>query len=298
MRCHRHGGEGFEYDQCDMCQQAEIDGARSKREMEIAIAILENSRADREARERANTEAVEAAERASTDATKAAIEAAYLTNNPGDYECPTCKMISLRNNALRCPKCQKDVPANFWEILREKERAEALQMEERRRLEQAEQKLAEEKAAEEQRRAEEEHRKWLASPEYALEVERKKIASETALARAKLESEAAARIREKRKLEERLVGLGWAGGRIVVGIGLLLLPLYLINTDFTGDSAVHSIWDIAYRAFLASLMVTMPIVFIVGIYALITGLRRLLSAWWPAVLILLCGLVLVSVLLH
>lgn len=82
---------------------------------------------------------------------ESAVRAAYLTNNPGDYECPACKMVSLKYCASRCPKCQADVTSDFWGRIQEQERSER----------------------ERRQQAEEKRQKWLASPEHAAELKLK-----------------------------------------------------------------------------------------------------------------------------
>src|SRR4051794_33863624 len=39
---------------------------------------------------------------------------AYLINNPGDYACPKCLYITLKAEALRCPKCHADIETGYW----------------------------------------------------------------------------------------------------------------------------------------------------------------------------------------
>jgi hypothetical protein len=99
---------------------------------------------------------------------KLAVQMVYHTNNPGDYECPACRMISLKYLASRCPLCRSDVNSTFWERIQAREE-------------------------EERKDAERQHQTWLASPEYAKEQEEKKLAHEreflaakTAARRAKL----------------------------------------------------------------------------------------------------------------
>jgi len=47
--------------------------------------------------------------------------AAYASANPGDYECPRCRYISLKNKASRCPLCQGNVDADYWVEVRRNE---------------------------------------------------------------------------------------------------------------------------------------------------------------------------------
>ena len=68
--------------------------------------------------------------------------AAYKGANPGDYECPHCRYVSLKAGASRCPLCHGEVGSNYWS-------AEAKRQEARK----AEAVLAERAAAEVKRSA-------------------------------------------------------------------------------------------------------------------------------------------------
>lgn len=39
---------------------------------------------------------------------------AHGINNPGDYECPSCRFQTLRLDAARCPKCQSNISSDYW----------------------------------------------------------------------------------------------------------------------------------------------------------------------------------------
>ncbi len=43
---------------------------------------------------------------------------AYKQANPGDYTCPGCKFITLKHEAVRCPKCRWDIPPEYWSAIR------------------------------------------------------------------------------------------------------------------------------------------------------------------------------------
>jgi uncharacterized Zn finger protein (UPF0148 family) len=156
--CKLHGEYDDDYSNgCPDCQKAQEyseeateRAENTRKEMLEKLGELSEQRGENA---RANREAIE--------------RAAFLTNNPGEYECPKCKMISLKNGASCCPKCQKDVPENFWREIRAREYAEA----ERKKVEAERQREAKKIAAEK-------HQKWLASPEYALEQKNKQLASE------------------------------------------------------------------------------------------------------------------------
>jgi hypothetical protein len=62
----------------------------------------------------------------------------YKRNNPGDYQCPECLLISLVRGAMRCPLCHAVVGQGYWPPIYEKEEL------------QAEEKARREKAAEEE----------------------------------------------------------------------------------------------------------------------------------------------------
>jgi hypothetical protein len=42
-------------------------------------------------------------------------EAAFRAHNPGDFQCPSCMMISLKRGARRCPLCRSDITPSDWE---------------------------------------------------------------------------------------------------------------------------------------------------------------------------------------
>lgn len=138
--CSVHG-EHKDDDGCPACREAETHAEEASRELlESLNDISEQSAKSAQA------------------SAEAARHAAYLANNPGDYECPACKMTSLKPDASRCPMCQSDVPDGFWEQVQERERL----------------------AEQQRRQAEERRQKWLASPEYAKEQERSRLAVKAA----------------------------------------------------------------------------------------------------------------------
>lgn len=47
----------------------------------------------------------------------------YRATNPGEYECPHCRYVSLRRGASRCPLCQGSVHADYWSRVRAAEAA-------------------------------------------------------------------------------------------------------------------------------------------------------------------------------
>ena len=195
--------------QCSYCQDMErrhnelVDATEEQTEAEEAA-----SQQTREALEEHNRQ-IELASEAAAEATE---RAAYLINNPGDYECPACKMKSLKRDASRCPKCQEKVNEHYWEDIREEER------------------LAEERAAKKQRIEEEEHRKWLASPEYAMEQKQKKlaIAEQSRKAAEKLQA-----VRKNNRVTENVVAC-------ICGIlgFLVALLIHNVNPDGEGLAAV------------------------------------------------------------
>ncbi|MHB0997496.1 MAG: hypothetical protein ACYC2I_14115 [Elusimicrobiales bacterium] len=272
--CSTHGEYDDDYSNgCPDCQKLE---ERSQEAAERAEndnkELLEKLNEMSEQREAIARSSREATERASAEAAEAARDAAYLANNPGDYECPECRMISLKHLARRCPKCQSNISDSFWERIREQERLAAELAAEEKRL-----------AAEKQKIEEENRQKWLASPEYALEVERKKIASEAALAREKLESEAAARRHKaeegKRRRREILVVLRNGGILILVGIGLLhWFPSYVTSTLLSSASGHRG--SIVYGIFGMVILFFVSLMPLTGLCVLICGFGVLLFGWW------------------
>lgn len=81
---------------------------------------------------------------------------AYQANNPGDFECPYCLLVSLKRYARRCPICRGDVPQSYWQRVAESEEAKRQRNEEMRR-----------RAEDERKRKEAAHQAWIQSPEYA-----------------------------------------------------------------------------------------------------------------------------------
>jgi hypothetical protein len=106
----------------------------------------ECQRAEQRTRD-AEADAAEAARELAERVEELAAENTYRSNNPGDFECPYCLLISLKRGARRCPKCQHDIEGQYWDALRTRE------LEARKR---------EEAAREEKRRA---HEEWSRSPE-------------------------------------------------------------------------------------------------------------------------------------
>jgi RNA polymerase subunit RPABC4/transcription elongation factor Spt4 len=49
----------------------------------------------------------------------------YRRANPGEYACPHCKYVSLKNEASRCPLCHGEIGADYWNAIRDRERADA-----------------------------------------------------------------------------------------------------------------------------------------------------------------------------
>lgn len=73
--------------------------------------------AEKHLEEAANERAVSAARLAA----KLSAGHTYKINNPGDFECPYCLLISLKRGARRCPKCQHDVETSYWQKVKERE---------------------------------------------------------------------------------------------------------------------------------------------------------------------------------
>jgi len=60
-------------------------------------------------------------------------ELAQKRANPGDYECPHCFYVTLKNRASRCPQCHGRIGSEYWEEVREKERVNTERTAERKR---------------------------------------------------------------------------------------------------------------------------------------------------------------------
>jgi uncharacterized Zn finger protein (UPF0148 family) len=101
---------------CPKCRDAaERDEERAR----------ENAERDEERARESERRADERAEELARELAESAEEAAYKQANPGDYECPSCLYITLRKGAVACPKCQRDVPPQYWLDVRTKEEAKA-----------------------------------------------------------------------------------------------------------------------------------------------------------------------------
>lgn len=50
---------------------------------------------------------------------------AWKQANPGEYECPHCRYITLKRGATRCPTCRGEVALTYWENVTAKEKAAA-----------------------------------------------------------------------------------------------------------------------------------------------------------------------------
>lgn len=99
--CHRHGPFDEYEDGCPKCRDAEKQEVLDR---DTIISELSQLR---------------------DDAIESASTAAYLKNNPGDYECPSCGYITLKYCRNRCPQCQADVPDGYWTPIIERERSRA-----------------------------------------------------------------------------------------------------------------------------------------------------------------------------
>lgn len=104
-RCRIHGQEYEHWEGCSECRDAE------QRTEEGHIELLA-------ALEQAGEEQRAAAERAEA----ARAESDYRQANPGDYECPECRYITLRRTASRCPKCHATIATTYWVPVLERER--------------------------------------------------------------------------------------------------------------------------------------------------------------------------------
>jgi hypothetical protein len=79
-------------------------------------------RCDAEERHR---EILDATEQSGTEAIEEMRASAYRRANPGDYECPHCRYVSLKRNASRCPLCHGDIGIAYWADIQNSEVAAA-----------------------------------------------------------------------------------------------------------------------------------------------------------------------------
>ena len=57
---------------------------------------------------------VESLARSREDLAETAVYIAHAQNNPGDYDCPSCKFQTLKLRASRCPKCHANIGREYW----------------------------------------------------------------------------------------------------------------------------------------------------------------------------------------
>src|SRR5258708_2122027 len=75
----------------------------------------------------------EAAEERAELTARLSAEHTYRVNNPGEYECPYCKLTSLKRGARRCPRCQHDIEGDYWEAIDARRRREEEELDRKRR---------------------------------------------------------------------------------------------------------------------------------------------------------------------
>jgi len=92
---------------CPICR-------REQEKDKLAQGAIDASRAQAEATERAGLAQARATEEAARQERQAIEEAAWKKNNPGDYDCPSCKLQSLLRRAKRCPICRANIPDGYW----------------------------------------------------------------------------------------------------------------------------------------------------------------------------------------
>lgn len=59
---------------------------------------------------------------------------AYAINNPGEYGCPHCKLLALKMEASRCPRCHGVIDPGFWPPIRKRNEERLKEIEERRQI--------------------------------------------------------------------------------------------------------------------------------------------------------------------
>lgn len=70
-----------------------------------------------------NAETVRVLENLREESIQALEESDRRRANPGDFECPHCRYISLRRDASRCPLCHGSIDSGYWKVVLERERA-------------------------------------------------------------------------------------------------------------------------------------------------------------------------------
>ncbi len=168
--CRIHGD--YIYDACPSCQDL---AERAERERQERRGAEEE---DREERRAAEERALESRQ-----------ESDYKNANPGDYECPNCRYITLRREASRCPKCRGAVTPDYWKPILTRERREAEAREQQRKL-----------VAEEWARGEPERRRK--AEEARLHAERAETERQEQIREARLRAEQSAAERQERIRKE------------------------------------------------------------------------------------------------
>ena len=125
---------------CTACKHRRDDDEQRKKDRRSEEDRLERNQEQRKAYEARQEEQFERdrEERRAYAARQEELaeELADREENPGDYECPGCRYVTLRANAWRCPKCHYDIPSSYWDQVRRE--YEAAQKEaERARAEEA-----------------------------------------------------------------------------------------------------------------------------------------------------------------
>ena len=156
--CSHHGIEYGDGD-CPRCLQDE-------RHREV----LEQARSSHE-------ELIEAARDAAEAASEAARESDFRRANPGDYQCPHCKYITLKLGATRCPACHGTPSPDYWPRAIAREQAKAEELKRLAGIRATEQVAAEKKRLE--RNAELERQQAAAR----VEIERQRTAAKQAAAK-------------------------------------------------------------------------------------------------------------------
>lgn len=95
-------------------RQAERDTEREEERERRDEAAREREEERERERERRHEEIVEERRRAS-----------HKEANPGDYECPECRYVTLLRSATRCPKCRAVVDPSYWSPIFEREKKQA-----------------------------------------------------------------------------------------------------------------------------------------------------------------------------
>src|ERR1019366_9490961 len=97
--------EHFEREEDAREREAEREAERDRENVEAREREEARDREDEREQER---------ERRHEELVKLREREIYERNNPGDYKCPECLLVSLKRGASRCPMCHAVVGRDYW----------------------------------------------------------------------------------------------------------------------------------------------------------------------------------------